>query len=71
MTAARDEEKNPGLGIPADVREKILKQMPFGRIGTPADVAGTIEFLSSPASDFITGQVIQIDGGLEFINVVG
>lgn len=71
LTAARDEEKNPELGIPAEVREKIVKQMPFGRIGTPDDVAGTIEFLSSPASDFITGQVIQIDGGVEFINVVG
>lgn len=71
MTSARDDINNPGLGIPAEVREKILQQMPFGRIGTTDDVAGTIEFLSSPASDFITGQVIQIDGGVEFINVVG
>ena len=71
MTAARDDDKNPGLGIPNEVRQKILDQMPFGRIGTPDDVAATIEFLCSPASDFITGQVIQIDGGMEFINVVG
>jgi 3-oxoacyl-[acyl-carrier protein] reductase len=70
MTAARD-EKNPGLGIPSEVRQKILEQMPFGRIGTPEDVANAVEFLCSPASDFITGQVIQIDGGMEFINVVG
>jgi 3-oxoacyl-[acyl-carrier protein] reductase len=71
MTSARDDVNNPGLGIPSEVREKILQQMPFGRIGTTDDVAGTIEFLCSPASDFITGQVIQIDGGVEFINVVG
>jgi|SRR5271166_558999 len=71
LTAARDEVQNPGLGIPAEVREKIKAQMPFGRIGTPEDVAAAIEFLSSSASDFITGQVLQIDGGVEFINVVG
>lgn len=71
MTSARDEVNNPGLGIPVEVREKILRQMPFGRIGTTDDVASAIEFLSSPASDFITGQVLQIDGGVEFINVVG
>jgi 3-oxoacyl-[acyl-carrier protein] reductase len=71
MTAARDDAQNPALGIPAEVREKIKGQMPFGRIGTPEDVAAAIEFLSSSASDFITGQVLQIDGGVEFINVVG
>ena len=59
-----------GLGIPAEIRQKILSQMPFGRIGTPDEVAGAIEFLCSPSSDFITGQVLQIDGGVEFINVV-
>ncbi len=71
MTAVREEVGVPGLGIPAVVREQILQQMPFRRIGTPEDVAAAIEFLVSPASDFITGQVLQVDGGLEFISVVG
>ena len=43
----------------------ILKeQTPLQRIGTPQDVANAIEFLSSEKSDFITGQVLSIDGGL-------
>jgi 3-oxoacyl-[acyl-carrier protein] reductase len=74
MTAARsaEEMKDPtALGIPSEVRDKIVKQMPMGRIGTPEDVAAAVEFLASPASDFITGQVLVVDGGVDFINVVG
>jgi 3-oxoacyl-[acyl-carrier protein] reductase len=71
MTATRETNETPGLGIPAEVRDKIVARMPFGRIGVPEDVANTIVFLASPASDFITAQVLQIDGGMEFIDVVG
>jgi NAD(P)-dependent dehydrogenase (short-subunit alcohol dehydrogenase family) len=35
----------------------------MGRLGLPTDLVGTIIFLSSRASDFITGQVIFVDGG--------
>lgn len=72
MTAARTDSKDvSALGMPVEVREQIIQRMPLGRIGTPDDVAAAIEFLASPASDFITGQVLQVDGGLDFINVVG
>jgi NAD(P)-dependent dehydrogenase (short-subunit alcohol dehydrogenase family) len=37
---------------------------PMKRPGSPEDVAGVVYFLSSPDSDYITGQVINIDGGL-------
>lgn len=38
--------------------------IPWGRTGTPADLAGAAVFLASPASDYITGQVIYVDGGM-------
>ncbi len=72
MTAARGDSKDAAaLGIPAEVRDQIIKKIPLGRIGMPEDVANAILFFSSPASDFITGEVLEIHGGLEFINVVG
>lgn len=72
MTAARNDSKDAAaLGIPAEVRDQIIKKIPLGRIGTPEDVANAIVFFASPASDFITGEVLEIHGGLEFINVVG
>ena len=72
MTAARGDSKDAAaLGIPTDVRDQIIKKIPIGRIGTPEDVANAILFFASPASDFITGEVLEIHGGLEFINVVG
>lgn len=71
MTSPREKAGVAGLGIPAAVRKKIVERMPFGRIGSTDEVAAAIEFLASPAADFITGQVLQVHGGIEFINVVG
>jgi 3-oxoacyl-[acyl-carrier protein] reductase len=45
-------------------RRKILGRTPLGRLGKPADVLGVLDFLLSPAADFITGQVLVVDGGL-------
>ncbi len=43
---------------------KYVANVPFKRIGEPQDIAGLCVFLASAASDFITGQIIYLDGGL-------
>jgi len=45
-------------------KETIVSQIPMKRIGTPEDVARVVAFLSSSYSDYITGQVISVDGGM-------
>lgn len=49
-----------GLGDRAD---RILASIPLGRIAEPDDVAGPMLFLSGPASGYLTGQVIYVNGG--------
>ena len=44
--------------------DSIIARIPLGRIGTPQDVMGAVLFLVSPASNFITGQTLYIDGGI-------
>src|SRR6478672_1547850 len=48
----------------ADYREKIISQIPLGRLGSVDEVAAIACFLLSPAAAYITGQVIQADGGV-------
>lgn len=47
-----------------DIKEEIAKQIPLKRMGTPQDVANVVKFLASDDSSYITGQVINIDGGM-------
>jgi 2-deoxy-D-gluconate 3-dehydrogenase len=44
-------------------RAARLARLPTGRFGTPDDVAGAVLFLASPASDWVTGTVLPVDGG--------
>jgi 3-oxoacyl-[acyl-carrier protein] reductase len=46
-----------------EIREALTAQQPTGRLGTPADVAGTVAFLLSPAGRWVSGQLIKSDGG--------
>lgn len=45
------------------VKNLILSRIPLKRIGKPADLSGAVVFLASKASDYITGQVLCVDGG--------
>ncbi|WP_423140707.1 2-dehydro-3-deoxy-D-gluconate 5-dehydrogenase KduD [Parablastomonas sp. CN1-191] len=42
---------------------QILERIPAGRWGRPEDIAGTAVYLSSPAADYVTGQILAVDGG--------
>jgi len=47
-----------------EAKNAFLTVIPLGRPGTAEDVAGVVHFLAGAASDYVTGQVINIDGGL-------
>ncbi|MEM1586910.1 MAG: glucose 1-dehydrogenase [Candidatus Bathyarchaeia archaeon] len=57
---------SPSLSDPAKLKV-ALESIPMNRIATLKDVVGVCIFLASPASDFITGQIIYVDGGLTLI----
>ena len=50
--------------LPEEARERLLGQVPLGRPGTPEDVAAVVAFVVGPEAEYITGQVINVDGGM-------
>ncbi|HYE64239.1 MAG TPA: SDR family oxidoreductase [Pyrinomonadaceae bacterium] len=52
------------LGIPQAMREIAFKLIPMGRGGTPEEAAGPVLFFSSPLADYVSGQVLEVTGGL-------
>ncbi len=47
-----------------DVRQKMLEAIPLSRFGSPDDVADVVSFLAGDHSAYITGEVINISGGM-------
>jgi 3-oxoacyl-[acyl-carrier protein] reductase len=52
-----------GESAPSAWQERVLRETPLSRWGTPEDVARVACFLVSPAAEFLTGQVVRINGG--------
>lgn len=50
--------------LPETVKEQMAKQIPLGWMGTPEDVAEAVVFLVSDRASYITGQVLNVDGGM-------
>ncbi len=47
-----------------EFKSALVSRIPLGRVGTPDDLIGAVLFFVSPASSFVTGQILTIDGGL-------
>ena len=67
LTRARGEGDT--MGMPRDIIPQVVSRIPIGRAGTPDDVAELAAFLCAPQSDYLTGQVIELHGGLEIISL--
>ena len=50
--------------LPADLKETVLKLIPLGRAGTDVDVANAVRFLASDDAAYITGEVLNVNGGM-------
>jgi 3-oxoacyl-[acyl-carrier protein] reductase len=50
--------------LPEDVRKRVLEVIPMRRFGEPRDVARAVVFFASELADYVTGQVLVVDGGL-------
>ncbi|MFD7711501.1 3-oxoacyl-[acyl-carrier-protein] reductase [Streptomyces sp. NPDC059785] len=51
-------------GVPESVAKEAMGRIPLARFGTPAEVAALVSYLVSPQAEYITGQVVRIDGGM-------
>jgi len=50
--------------LPEDLKQNALKMIPLGRIGSPEDVANCVAFLASEEAAYITGHVLNVNGGM-------
>ncbi len=61
MTAVK--KAGDALGIPEGIRNVAIAAIPFGRAGQPEDIANVVLFFCSPLGDWVTGQLLTVDGG--------
>jgi 3-oxoacyl-[acyl-carrier protein] reductase len=57
-------EAEIAIGIPAERLDRTTPMIPMGRGGTPEEAAGAVLFFASPLSDYVSGQVLEVAGGL-------
>lgn len=53
-----------GAMIPQETWPRVAASVPLGRLAGPAEIAGAVRFLCSPEADYVTGQTLNVDGGL-------
>lgn len=51
-------------GLPEELKEAMLKQIPLAKLGQPEDIAKAVAFFASDSANYITGQTLHIDGGM-------
>jgi 3-oxoacyl-[acyl-carrier protein] reductase len=73
LTAVKDAEsviavgeRRVHVGVPEQARQMLSQLVPLGRAGTVGEAAGAIAFLCSPWSDYVSGQVLNVSGGIPF-----
>ncbi|GAB3245867.1 beta-ketoacyl-ACP reductase [Alteromonas gracilis] len=57
-------ETDMTAGLPEDQKDGYRQQIPLQRFASPAEIAGVVTFLASPAAGYVTGAVVPVDGGL-------
>jgi 3-oxoacyl-[acyl-carrier protein] reductase len=57
-------ETDMTAAMPDQAKQAMLGAVPLGRPASPQDIASAVLFLASPAADYITGQVLHVNGGL-------
>ncbi|GAB4324435.1 MAG: 3-oxoacyl-[acyl-carrier-protein] reductase [Promethearchaeota archaeon] len=64
MTAVKEKgAPRDSLGIPKAIRDLAIQAIPFGRAGEPEDIAKVVLFFCSPLANWVTGQLLTVDGG--------
>ena len=51
-------------GLPEELKQAMLKQIPLAKLGQPEDIAKAVVFFASDSANYITGQTLQVDGGM-------